>query len=223
MSQKHKLKLINVKNIYSLWAVCTFFLMAPRHFTLWPDYLNCSVLLLFPDGIPLMCMRGVHKQAMRNHQSTRHSSMHKLGDIFTTGQGRRSCSKWGRHWYFLCASLTICLKVARLFFKDCSCAVLYTVAAHRGSSWETKRDICTPTVIQNSLQRGQIAQNPEVTGRNRCARHVCTYHRTDEKSLRKKATIEGHWDEDTTVLPTRHLSRSKADGVCKTLVQTGLC
>lgn len=198
MSQKHKL--INVKNTYSLWAVYTFLLMAQWCFTLWPGYLNCLVLLLFPDGMPLTWMRGVHKHAARHQQGTGHSPMHKWGDIFTRGQGRWSCSIWGAHWYFLGASITVCLQVASLFFKDCSCAVLYTIAAHRGSSWETKRRICTPTALQNFLQRGQIAQNLEVTRRNRCARCVCTYHRTDEKSLRKKAPIEGHWDENTTVL-----------------------
>jgi len=65
-TQKYNVIIILVKNIYSLRAVYNFFSMAYRQFTLWPDYLNCPVLLLFPDGMPLVWAGGVHKHAARH-------------------------------------------------------------------------------------------------------------------------------------------------------------
>lgn len=79
VTQKYKRIKNPVKNTYSLWPLYNFFvngLKTVRIMTkpfydskiIWPDYLNCPVLLLFPDWIPLMWMGDVHKQAARHHR-----------------------------------------------------------------------------------------------------------------------------------------------------------
>lgn len=142
------------------------------------------MLLLFPDWLPFIWTEGVHKCAARHH----HWYMHKQGKIFTRGQGLWSHSIWGSQWCLLHSSITVHLQAAR-FVKDRSCTQ-HTAAAHGGCSWETATGgTWAPTAFQNSLQRGWIAQNPEVTKRNGCARWVQT---TGEKSLKEEATGERH-------------------------------
>lgn len=203
MTQKHKLKLINMKNIYSLWPVHTY-LMVLWHFPLWADYLNCPVLLLFPDGMPLTWVRAAHKHellinmAVRHHQGTGHSSMHKQGDVFTTGQGRCSCSIWRSHWCFLCASITVCLQVASL--KTASVLYCTQLLPTEALAERQKEIFAHPQSFKILCKGGKLHKILKWPGETDVEDMYAPTTGCWEEFKGKKATIEGHWDAHTTVL-----------------------
>lgn len=168
--------------------------MAYRQFITWPDDLNCLVLLLFPDWMPLMWMRGVHKHAVRHDHCFRTVTQICANKETSLQEGKAedpaACEDltdifYTPAWLFTCKRPVYFLQIA---------AAPSTQFLHMEAVPEGQQEILAHPQSFKILSWGASCTKLWTTRRKRW---VYTFHRI-KKSLREKGTSKGHWDGDAS-------------------------
>lgn len=168
--------------------------MAYRQFITWPDDLNCLVLLLFPDWMPLMWMGGVHKHAVRHGHCYRTVTQICANKETSLQEGKAedpaACEDltdifYTPAWLFTCKRPVYFLQIA---------AAPSTQFLHMEAVPEGQQEILAHPQSFKILSWGANCTKLWTTRRKRW---VYTFHRI-EKSLREKGTSKGHWDGDAS-------------------------